>query len=88
MTASGEISWPPMGIFPWPPTVANASAYRLGRTHNPMPARVMKKRRPFVVAPFPMPLVFNGLRGRRRDCNFFGVTPEKEGDTCDRCDER
>ena len=23
----------------------------------------------------------------RRDCNFFGVTPEKEGDTCDRCDE-
>ena len=21
------------------------------------------------------------------DCNFFGVTPEKEGDTCDRCDE-
>jgi hypothetical protein len=23
--------------------VANASAYRLGRTHNPMPARVMKK---------------------------------------------
>ena len=43
MTASGELSWPSVGIFPWPPTVANASAYRLGRTHNPMPARVMKK---------------------------------------------
>jgi hypothetical protein len=20
------------------------------------------------------------------DCKFFGVTPEEEGDTCDRCD--
>jgi hypothetical protein len=24
MTTSGEISWPSVGIFPWPPTVVTA----------------------------------------------------------------